>query len=56
MKHYYRGLSIAVLTSYAAIFSPYLHTHATTNLWTRMSVIGKLDNGLTYYIRHNPLR
>ena len=54
MKHLLRGLFIAVLL-YAAISSSYLHNPCKNYLWTKMFRIGKLDNGLTYYIRHNAL-
>ena len=54
MKHLLRGLFIAVLL-YAAISSSNLAQPMQELPVDKNVRIGKLDNGLTYYIRHNAL-
>ena len=55
MKHLLRGFFIAVLL-YAATSNSCLHNLCANNCPCGQNVrIGKLDNGLTYYIRHNAL-
>lgn len=55
MKHLLRGLFIAVLF-YMLQFPAHTCTAMQNyHQWTRMFASVKLDNGLTYYIRHNAL-
>ncbi len=55
MKHLLRGLFIAVLIICCNFQSVFVHNPCNKCLWTKNVRIGKLDNGLTYYIRHNAL-
>ena len=54
MKHLLRGLSIAVLII-CCNFQPVLAQPMQQLPVDKNVRIGKLDNGLTYYIRHNAL-